>query len=271
MKNEKHLTQILAMKKNQFYKGLNENWADCYTGQTKYRKNKIIRIEENKRRAKLCTDGVLHASKKIENCIEFSSSTQFCIVEGIPVISDGIKLGFYEYKVIRRLAHKEIGKILKMNFDLRSITHFFKRKRVVRKADIRLLHKWASVRDSIWGSVYESVNTPVRSSIWDSVWNSVWNSVSDSVRDLVWDSVNAFDNVSIWPLIWLAVRASIYAYLGSLFTYVKRWKYIKHKKGEYPFESAVELLKRGLMPIITKKKQYILSGPKFEVIYEEDI
>ena len=59
---------------------------------------------------------------------------------------------------------------------------------------------------------------------WDSVRDSVW----DSVRDSVWDSV--------------------YAYIGSLLLGITTWKYVDIGAG-YPFQSAVDLWKRGFVPV----------------------
>lgn len=63
-------------------------------------------------------------------------------------------------------------------------------------------------------------------------WNSVWVSVGGSVGGSVWDSV----------------RNSIWAYCGSIFPGIRKWKYIDHKEGEYPFQSCVELWESGLVP-----------------------
>src|ERR1035437_5015742 len=84
---------------------------------------------------------------------------------------------------------------------------------------IRLLKKWASVRDSVW----DSVRDIVRASVWDSVWDSVGTSVRasvgasvgasvrDSVRDSVWDSVRD----SVGASVRASVRASVGASVGA--------------------------------------------------------
>ena len=71
-----------------------------------------------------------------------------------------------------------------------------------------------------------------------------WASVRDSVRDSVWDSV------------WASVGASIWAYIGSLFKLPRiEWKYTeKIKTEDYPFQPAVDLWKRGLVPSFDGKK-----------------
>ena len=110
-------------------------------------------------------------------------------------------------------------KCLKLDFKkivpeliIKPIVHPFKLNTTkVYKKDIELLEKWDSVRDSVWDSVR------------DSVGDSVWDSVGDSVRD------------------------SVRAYISSFFN-LEKWKYIEHKKGVNPFQSAIDLWERGLVP-----------------------
>ena len=263
------------LKKNEFYKGLNKDWADCYTGESKYRKGKTIKIKEDKKRAELCSDGVLHASKELHNCIAFIGPYQFCIVNGKPIITDGRKSGFFEYRVVRRMTHKEVGQILGMNFDLRPITHFFKKKKKVRKDDIKLLRTLELVTDSgsIWDSIWDnarnsimhaiqcSVWNNVYASVWGIVWENVWGSAKDSIRDSSMNSIKGTVWEPIKESVWDAIWGASYAYLGSLF-FTNR---------NYRFSSVVELIKRGLMPVITKMNQCILSGPDFEIVYQEFI
>ncbi len=58
-------------------------------------------------------------------------------------------------------------------------------------------------------------------------WASVWVSVRDSVGASVWDSVRA--------------------YISSYFI-LDKWKYIKHKKGQNPFQPCIDLWNKGLVP-----------------------
>jgi len=57
-----------------------------------------------------------------------------------------------------------------------------------------------------------------------SSWDSVGNSVGDSVGDSVW------------------------AYVSSLFFGIKKWKYADHEPGVNPYQSAITLWHRGLVP-----------------------
>ena len=132
-------------------------------------------------------------------------------------------------------------------------------KKITRKY-ISLVKKWdsvgASVGASVWASVWDSVRASVGASVWASVGDSVWDSVGDSVWDSVGDSVGA----------------SVWAYIGSLFP-IEEWKYIDYKnplfkKGEYPFQSLVDLWKAGLVPSFDGKVWRLHGGKKGEVLWE---
>jgi hypothetical protein len=138
------------------------------------------------------------------------------------------------------------------------------------KHDIKLLEQWASisVRDSVRDSVEASVGVwdSVEASVWDSieasvsVWDSVWASIS------VWDSVR--DSVSVRDRVWDSVEASVEAYIGSMLPGVKKWRYIDHKKGIYPFQPAVDLWYRGLVPSFDGKLWRLHSGPDAMIVWE---
>jgi len=120
-----------------------------------------------------------------------------------------------------------------------------KNKTHVYKSDIELLKKWASVRASVRASVGASVKTSVRASVKTSVRDSVWDSVVDSVKASVWDSVVdsvwASVGASVWDSVvdsvWTSVVDSVWSYISSFFDI-----------GENPFQSAIDLWNRGLVP-----------------------
>jgi len=107
------------------------------------------------------------------------------------------------------------------------------RKRVTKK-DIEKLKKWNSVYDSVCASVGASVRASVGASVEDSVRASVWDSVGD--------------------------------YISSFFK-LTEWKYIKHKKGENPFQSCIDLWESGLVPSFDGKT-WRLHGENGKVLYE---
>jgi hypothetical protein len=91
---------------------------------------------------------------------------------------------------------------------------------------------------------------------WASVWASVWDSVWASVRA----SVRASAQVS--------VRASVWVYAGSLFPGITRWKYVDHEPGVYPYQPAVDLWRRGLVPSFDGKVWRLHAGENAEVVWE---
>lgn len=101
------------------------------------------------------------------------------------------------------------------------------------EADIILLKQWASVGDSVWDSVGASVGDSVWASVWASVWDSVW------------------------------------AYIGSLFPAITKWEYVNHTPGVYPFQSAVDLWRRGLVPSYLGGVWRLHSGAQAEIVWEE--
>jgi len=109
----------------------------------------------------------------------------------------------------------------------------------ITQKDKDLLRVWDSVRSSVGSSVWDSVGN----SVWNSVRNSVWNSVRDSVRDLV------------------------KAYVGSFFT-LPQWKGSKHKKGKYPFQAAVDLWNRNLLPSFDGETWRLHTGPDAKIVWE---
>ena len=75
----------------------------------------------------------------------------------------------------------------------------------------------------------------------------------------VWDSVGASVRAS--------VRASVYAYTGTFFN-IPKWKYIKHKRGVYPFKSIDKLWNMGLVPSFDGKIWRLHGGRKAKILFE---
>jgi hypothetical protein len=103
----------------------------------------------------------------------------------------------------------------------------------VTEKDIENLKKWASVRDSVRDSVRSSVRSSVGASVRDSVWDSVW------------------------------------AYVSSLFPNIKKWEGIDHEEGVNPFQSGIDLWKRGLVPSFDGIDTWRLhAGKDAKIVYE---
>jgi hypothetical protein len=138
--------------------------------------------------------------------------------------------------------------------------------------EIELLKKWRNVRGSIGDSIWDNVRGSIEDSIWDNVercvWSSIWDSVWSSLRDSVKDSVR--DGYT-WNSIWDSVWDSAGAYISSLYTSIKTWKYIDHPKGENPFQPAITLWHRGFVPSFDGKTWRLHAGENAEVVWEEEI
>jgi len=74
-----------------------------------------------------------------------------------------------------------------------------------------------------------------------------------------WDSVGASVRDSVW--------ASVRAYVSSFFA-LETWKYIKHKKGENPFQPGIDLWMRGIVPSFDGKTWRLHGGKDGKVLKE---
>jgi len=246
-----------------FYKLAQPDGWDFRTGQTiNYRENigKAVRVPRfdfpDEKRA-LCTDTVLHASRTAIDALQYAKipCSIYC-VQGNPIVRDTDKFGFKELKVLEEVPPTEFDELL--GFRYQEVLHPFDPRTIGRKEvgreELEELRAWASVWDSVrasvWASVWDSVRASVRASVWASVRASVWASVWDSVRASVWDSVRA------------SVRASEAAYIGSLFVGIKKWKYTeKLKVRGYPFQTCVDLIRKGLVPATDGRGIWYLTHP----------
>jgi len=125
---------------------------------------------------------------------------------------------------------------------------------------------WNSVKDS----VRDSVNRAVGYSVWNSVRDSIWDWVGHGVRDLVAYSVWYSGWYPDWHLVEDSVIDPIQAYAGSFFN-LNKWEYIKHKDKKYPFQPAVDLWYRNLVPSFDGKTWRLCTGPKARIVYELEI
>ncbi|MDI6886943.1 MAG: hypothetical protein QMD22_11530, partial [archaeon] len=139
----------------------------------------------------------------------------------------------------------------------------------ITEQDIQDLREWTLV----WESARISVEDSVKESIGDSAEKSIedsFKSVEDSVEKSVWNSIrnSVRVKVSVRNSVWNSVRNSVGAYIGLLFPNIRRWKYVEHEDGVYPFASAVRLWKRGLVPSFDGKTWRLHSGEKGEIVWE---
>lgn len=150
--------------------------------------------------------------------------------------------------------------------------------------DIELLKQWilvhASVgilvREALGESVLAPVLTPVKvsvsASVLASVWASVWELVEDLVEDLVGVSMGGLIGNSIRRLVrslgWDPAEDVISSYISSLFPNIKKWSYIEHTGGTNPFQPAIDLWHRGLVPSHDGKVWRLHAGETATIVYE---
>ena len=255
-----------------YYKLAKPDGFDFYTGETiNYRDNigKVVKPPDANPKGKLCSTAFIHASEKPNQC--FVGAKIPCSayrVEGRPVLCDDDKCGFTKLRIVEEIT--DLDNLFGWNYsEACNPIHPLKLpKAEITKDDLALLSQWdsvwASVRAAVGDSVWDPVGDAVWASVWDSVWASVWDSVWDSVGDSVWASVRA----SVGDSVWASVRDSVRAYIGSLVPNTEKWKYIECKKGIYPFQSVVDLWKRGIVAAFDGKQWYLLSGKAIEIIWK---
>ena len=250
------------------YKVLNADQTSPFWG-FKFKRNKWYHCEDFSESEKDCDcgfyatgiDGLAYAFTTFRDVYE-------CQVKGKRKEFDQFKRRYEYFKLGRKMRKDEIIELAKskeaeVGYKLSEALFPFDPREVsneLTQADIDNLDKWISALGSVRGSVLDSV----WGSVWYSVWESVRGSVLDSVMDSVWDSVRG----SVWGSVLDSVRGSVYAYIGSLFPNIKKWEYIDHPDGVYPFQPAVDLIHRGFVPSFDGKVWRLHSGKDMKVIYE---
>ncbi len=134
---------------------------------------------------------------------------------------------------------------------------------------IMLLKKWICVRASVRASVRDSVMDSVSPSVWASVMGSVMDCVRPSVRDSVMDSVMGSVRACVRACVRPSVWDSMWSYFGALFPRVKKWWYVDHEPGSYPYQYGSDLWRLGLVPSYDGKKWRLHSGKNAEIVWEE--
>ena len=177
------------------------------------------------------------------------------------------KRRYENIRIIKEISKEEIKKLAnaqekKLGYKLSEILFPFnpligKPKKVTQEI-IDLMNDFITISASVWTSVCASV--------WDPVWDSVRASVCASVWDPVRASVRA--SVSVCASVGDPVKDSIGSYMSSFFPNIKKWKYIKHKEGKNPFQSGIDLWKKGFVYSYDGKTHRLHSGKGAKIVYE---
>ena len=215
-----------------YYKTTKRNGMSFH-GNVKYAVGKTVRKRKSLN-PQLCTSTVLHASAKAIDALSYAGMLDCNLyeVEGQPVVEADCKSGFFSLTVIREIPDSEKEQVFGFSYN-----------EALHPVDPSWIENEVSAQDLANLKIWASVGASVGASVWDSVRASVWA----SVRDSVW------------------------AYVGSLFPYIVKWQHIEHAKGIYPFQPAVDLWKRGFIPIRidgTWKLYHPVKGKPAICVYE---
>ena len=200
-------------------------------------------------------------------------------VGGRGVEIDRFKRRYERIKLVRQVPLEEVRALAeaeeervgyKLSEALFPVNPFKIKAGPVTDEEIELLKKWRNVRgnigDSIWDSIWDNVGRCVWSNIWGNVgrcvWDSVWSSIWDNVGRYVGGSRDSVED---------SVGDSIWAYISSLYTSIKKWKYIDHPEGENPFQPAITLWHKGFVPSFDGKTWRLHAGENAEVVWEGGI
>ena len=219
------------------YKLTYPDGLDFYSKSINYREavGTTIRIKDyDPKDFGVCGRG-LHASRNPNDC--FIGATIPCAafhVKGINKIAgDKVKTRYQGLKIIEEIT--DLDELFGWNYSeaINPINPFKIKAPKVDQNIIQLLKEFISVFDGFKDdfSIYNSVRSSIQSYIYYSTCNGIINYISNCVRGSIKYSINN----------------SIYAYVGSLFPNIKKWKYVEHKKGVYPFQSGADLWKIGFV------------------------
>jgi len=241
------------MENQLYWKITKPDGTAFHDGETKYEVGKTV----TKRKCdnpELCTNMVLHASEKLMDAISYARMPyRIHRVSGVPVVRGEDKLGFFSLTVEETYPESEYDDLLGFKYsEAVNPVNPMKIEGIVDNAAWESLEKWDSVRASVRASVGDSV----RASVWDSVRASVWGPIRNSVMDSVWGPIRD------------SVRDSIWSWMGSLFPGIKHWEHVDHVEGEYPFQPAVDLWQRGIVPVYDGTKWGLAHWKAGECIIE---
>lgn len=262
------------MKKQIFWKLARTDGFDFYTGKTiNYRENigKTVKCPEYDKNRHLCSYSYIYASRMPDQC--FVGAKIPCSVfkvEGVPLIEVKEKAGFAKLKILEECKPEEVFK-WKYAEVINPILPFeIPPPKKITKDHINLVKKWFSIQKSgenkknppfVKYSVSSSVSCSVQSSISIPMWNEVWVLAINSIGKIVSSKFNS---------IFSSVKESIFAYAGSIFApVVTNWIGFNHKKGEYPFQPAVDLWKMGLISSFQDKTLRLHGGKNMEILWEK--
>jgi len=271
------------MKTVTAYKLARPDGWDFYTGKTiNYRENigKVVKCPNGNSELGVCSSGVIHASKKPNDC--FVGAEIPCSayrVKGKPVCGSKEKWGFLELEVLEEI--KDLDTLFGWKYSevINPVNPLKGRAKKPTTEDIELLQRSIEIWDKVKDSVASSLLWNYGRGIAVSVKDSIWYSVEFNAYHKIWESISASDlwgGIGFiiafgWSYTRQSVDISVWAYIGSLFPGIKKWKYIEHKEGEYPFQPIVDLWHRGFVASFDSNTWRLHSGKNAKIVYKERI
>jgi len=268
------------MKTVTAYKLARPDGWDFYTGKTiNYRENigKVVKCPNGNSKLGVCSSGVIHASKKPNDC--FVGARIPCSayrVKGKPVCGSEEKWGFLELEVLEEI--KDLDTLFGWKYSevINPVNPLKGRAKKPTIEDIELLQRsikiWDEVKDSVASSLLWNYGSYITVSVEDSIWCGIGFNASSKIQEGIsasdlWGGIGfiAFGGNYIWQ----SVHINAWAYIGSLFPGIKKWKYMEHKEGEYPFQPIVDLWHRGFVASFDGRIWRLHSGKNAKIVYEE--
>jgi hypothetical protein len=239
---------------------------------------------------RLCSNTVLHASENPLHALMFADdfiNNSLLEVEGEEILREDMKSGFFSLKVLREVPDKE--KDMLFGF------HYNEFINPINPCDINSdfdeymwgdFDRWISVLESIRNTDIRTVNDLVvrviRASDWGFALKNIglskfffgWNSTTiDDIRNSIIPLISKYHDVpdSMFYDDVMKYRDVVWAYTGSHFPKIHHWAYFDDKFG-YPFQCAVNLWKKGFIPIQIKGKWKLchpIKGQPAQIVWEE--
>ena len=221
----------------------------------------------------------IYKSRKSDVIIDKLNCSAY-IVEGVPVYTEKRFGGFDELEVINEIKNLDELFGWKYSEAINPIEPLGQKHNVIQE-DIDLLMSWVSLYKSytvsIDISVAETIKKQIGSNVAHLIWDTLVASTADKTASRIWkelDGRTLYDVPMDSPVkrdFIFSFEALCYGYMGSLFPSIPKWKNIKHVKGEYPFQPAADLWRKGLIPSYYCKIWRLHSGKNAKVVYEERI
>lgn len=135
----------------------------------------------------------------------------------------------------------------------------FEKQTILRKVEKDELISLAKCKENELGYLLSEVLFPINPLLIDI------KNISDEDKELlkIWASVRTSVRVS--------VRDSVRAYISSLYPNIVKWEYIDYKEGINPYQSGIDLWRKGLVPSFDGKTYRLYGGIDAKILYRYNV